>query len=312
MEFSFDIDKYTAMLDLYTEGKIEYRTVCPLSSLTTFKIGGPCAVAVFCSDTREIVYAAKCARDMGERVKLIGRGSNLLCSDEGYDGVIVVCDNAERIRVADDVIECECGASLTAVANEAYEAGLTGAEFMYGIPGSVGGGVFMNAGAYGGQMSDVVIRVECLDTVTGELFVLTAQELEFSYRHSVFTSHPEYAVLSVTLRLRHGQREEIYARMRDYISRRREKQPLEYPSAGSTFKRCEGHFTAQLIDEAGLKGMSVGGAQVSEKHAGFVINRGGATCADVLCLIEKIKDIIYQKHGLRIECEVEYVGSDRA
>ena len=179
---------------------------------------------------------------------------------------------------------------------------------MFGIPGTVGGGVYMNAGAYGGQMSDVVIRVECLDTRTGELFALCPEELEFSYRHSVFTSHPEYAVLSVMIRLSHGKREEIYEKMRDFITRRRDKQPLEYPSAGSTFKRCEGHFTAQLIDEAGLKGLSVGGAQVSEKHAGFVINRGGATSADVLSLIDKVKEEIYSRHGLNIECEVEYLG----
>lgn len=308
MQFSFDIKGYTERLDSYTEGKIEYRTECPLSSLTTFKIGGPCAVAVFCKNTREIVYASECAREMNSSVKLIGRGSNLLCSDDGYDGVIVVTDGADSVRVTEDVIECECGASLTSVANAALEACLEGAEFMYGIPGSIGGGVYMNAGAYGGQMSDVVVRVECLNKSTGELFALSPEELDFSYRHSVFTSHPEYAVLSIFIRLKHGDRDAIHEKMRDLITRRRDKQPLEYPSAGSTFKRCEGHFTAQLIDEAGLKGLTVGGAQVSEKHAGFVINRGGATCADVLALLEKVKAEIYRLHGLKIECEVEYLG----
>ncbi len=308
MKFSFDIKSYTDRLDAYAEGKIEYKAEFPLSSLTTFKIGGPCAVAVFCKSACEIVYACECAREMNSTVKLIGRGSNLLCSDDGYDGVIVVTDGADRVKVTDDIIECECGASLTSVANDALEAGLEGAEFMYGIPGSIGGGVYMNAGAYGGQMSDVVISVECLDKSTGRTFVLLPEELEFSYRHSIFTSHKEYAVLSVMIRLKHGDREAIHAKMRDLITRRRDKQPLEFPSAGSTFKRCEGHFTAQLIDEAGLKGMSVGGAQVSEKHAGFVINRGGASCADVLELIDRVKAEIYRIHGLNIECEVEYLG----
>lgn len=308
MQFSFDIKGYTDRLDAYTEGKIDYQTECPMSSLTTFKIGGPCAVAVFCKSTREIVYASECAREMNSTVKLIGRGSNLLCSDDGYDGVIVVTDGADRVSAVDDIIECECGASLTSVANEALEAGLEGAEFMYGIPGSVGGGVYMNAGAYGGQMSDVVVRVECLDKSTGETFVLLPEELDFSYRHSVFTAHPEYAVLSVMIRLNHGDRDAIHAKMRDLITRRRDKQPLEFPSAGSTFKRCEGHFTAQMIDEAGLKGLTVGGAQISEKHAGFVINKGGATCADVLELIDKVKAELFRLHGLKIECEVEYLG----
>lgn len=308
MQFSFDIDTYIQKLSEYSDGKIEYVRECPMSSLTTFKIGGPCAVAVFCSDARQIIYACECARAMGEGVKLLGRGSNVLCSDDGYDGVIIVTDGADKIRIEDDIIECECGVSLTACANEALESSLTGAEFMYGIPGSIGGAVYMNAGAYGGQMSDVVLRVECLDTSTGRLFVLMPEELEFSYRHTVFMSHPEYVVLSVVIRLKHGDRDAIHEQMRDYITRRRDKQPLEFPSAGSTFKRCEGHFTAQLIDEAGLKGLTVGGAQVSEKHAGFIINRGGASSADVLELIEKIKAVIYEKHALSIECEVEYIG----
>lgn len=308
MQFSFDIDGYIARLDEYTHGKIEYRRECPMSSISTFKIGGPCAVCVFAASVGEIVFAIECARSMGHMPKILGRGSNILCSDDGYDGVILVTDNADRIRVADDIIECECGASLTACANEAYEAGLCGAEFMYGIPGSVGGAVYMNAGAYGGEMSDVIVRAECLDAKSGKLFVLSPEEMEFSYRHSVFMSHPEYVVLSVMLRLKQGDIDEIHEKMRDFITRRRDKQPLEYPSAGSVFKRCEGHFTAALIDEAGLKGLSVGGAQVSEKHAGFIINRGGATAADVLELIDKVKAEIYKRHGLSIECEVEYIG----
>ena len=307
MNFSFDIQSYLSRLNEYEAKTIRYIENCPMASLTTFKIGGPCAVAVFPENASELIYAAECAHGTGAKVKVIGRGSNLLCADAGFDGIVIVCDNADKIRVEDDIIECECGASLTAVANEACEAGLCGAEFMYGIPGSIGGGVFMNAGAYGGQISDAVIRVECMNINTKQRFVLMREELDFSYRHSIFTEHPEYIVLSVMLRLRHGDRDGIHAKMRDYITRRREKQPLEYPSAGSTFKRCEGYYTSQLIDEAGLKGLSVGGAAVSEKHAGFVINRGGATASDVLMLVDKIKKEIYSKYNVQIECEVEYI-----
>lgn len=307
MQFSFDINAYTSKLDGYTE-KINYTRDCPLSSLTTFKIGGPCAVAVFPENVSELVYSMECASDIGVVPKIIGRGSNLLCSDNGYDGIVIVTDNVDGIRVDGDMLECECGASLTATANAALDRSLEGAEFMYGIPGTVGGGVFMNAGAYGGQMSDVVVCVECFDIKTKKRFILSGDELEFSYRHSVFASNRDYAVLSVRIQLKHANKDEIEGKMRDFITRRRDKQPLEYPSAGSTFKRCEGHFTAQLIDEAGLKGMRVGNAAVSEKHAGFVINLGDASASDVLSLVDKIKDEIHKKYGLNIECEVEYLG----
>jgi len=308
MQFSFDINAFLAKLDEYTEKKIKYTRDCPMSTLTTFKIGGPCAAAVFPDNASELAYAAECAYELGVLPKIIGRGSNLLCSDDGYDGIVIVSDNADAIKINGELVECECGASLTAAANEAHEASLEGAEFMYGIPGTIGGGVFMNAGAYGGQMSDVVVRVECLNVKTKERFSLSGDELDFSYRHSAFTSRRDYIVLGAALKLRQGNKEEIGARMRDFITRRREKQPLEYPSAGSTFKRCEGRFTAQLIDEAGLKGMRVGNAAVSEKHAGFIINLGGASASDVLSLVDKIKAEIYKKYGLNIECEVEYLG----
>ncbi len=308
MMFSFDIKGYTEKLNSYKDGVIEYKTNCPLSSLTTFKIGGPCAVAVFCRTIDEIKFASDSAREMEKGIKIIGRGSNLLCSDEGYDGAVVVTDGVSRVLVEGDTIECECGVSLTAAANEALDAGLEGAEFMYGIPGSIGGGVYMNAGAYGGQLSDIITEVKVLDMSSGEIFALSCDRLDFSYRHSLFMDHPEYAVLGVKMKLKKGDKNKIREKMRDLIARRRDKQPLEFPSAGSTFKRCEGRFTAQLIDEAGLKGFTVGGAQVSEKHAGFVINRGGATCSDVMKIIEKVKEELFRLHGIRIECEVEYLG----
>ena len=304
---SFDIDTYISRLEAYGDGGIKYERGCPLSSLTTFKIGGECTVAVFPCDKDQLLHAVLSTKETGARVKVIGRGSNLLCSDAGYDGIVIVSEGAKAISLDGDCLECESGASLTATAQAAAEASLESAEFMYGIPGTVGGGVFMNAGAYGGQMSDVVESVCYVDINTLECFTVSGEALDFSYRHSLFSAHPEYAVLSVRIKLKAGSKDEIQSKMRDFITRRREKQPLEYPSAGSTFKRCEGHYTSQLIDEAGLKGLRVGGAEVSEKHAGFVINRGGATARDVLALIEKVKAKIKEKYNLDIECEVEYL-----
>ncbi len=307
MQYSFDIERYISCIDDFSGTGIRYERSCKLSSLTTFKIGGACSLAVFPKSKDELLFALKSTKDIGARVKIIGRGSNLLCSDDGFDGIVIVSDGANFVKIDGETVVCESGASLTSVASAAADAGLCMAEFMYGIPGTVGGGVFMNAGAYGGQMSDVVESVDCVDMTTFECFSIGRDELDFSYRHSVFTSHTEYAVLCVRLKLSYGDKTEIQEKMRDFITRRREKQPLEYPSAGSTFKRCEGYYTSQLIDEAGLKGLSVGGAQVSEKHAGFVINRGGATACDVLLLIDRVKTAIKEKYKVDIECEVEYL-----
>ena len=301
----FDIEAFLSDLD---KNGIKYERSFPLSEITTFKIGGPAAAAVFVKSESELIFAIESARAINVLPKLIGRGSNLLCSDDGYDGIIIVTDGACRIENLPSGFECECGASLTSVANAALSASLTGAEFMYGIPGSIGGGVFMNAGAYGGQISDVVKSVRYINMKTGERGELSSDQLDFSYRHSCFSYRPELAVTKVRIELSKGDADSIRDKMKDLIGRRKEKQPLEYPSAGSTFKRCEGYFTAQLIDEAGLKGACVGGAQVSEKHAGFIINRGGATAKDVLSLIEKVKETIYESRGVKIECEVEYIG----
>ncbi len=304
MQCSFDINTYISRLK---SGNINYQTDCPLSEMSTFRTGGDCAVAVFPQDKEQMCFAVKCTEGIDTRVRIIGRGSNILCSDCGFDGIIISTEEMTACSVEGTYIECDSGVSLSSVAITAKQSGLCMAEFMYGIPGTVGGGIYMNAGAYGGQMSDVVESVECFNMKTFEHFTLSADELDFSYRHSVFTSHPEYAVLSARMKLCEGDRAEIQAKMNDYITRRKEKQPLEYPSAGSTFKRCEGHYTSQLIDEAGLKGLTVGGAQVSEKHAGFVINRGGATSSDVLAVIELVKAKIKEKYNIDIECEVEYL-----
>ena len=206
------------------------------------------------------------------------------------------------------LIYVECGRPLTELASDTGKRhSLTGLEFTYGIPGSVGGAVYMNAGAYGGEMSNVVVESEYYDTEKDIIVKIDSSSHEFSYRHSIFHDHPEYIILSSTLSLKAGDAEEIFNAMAKNMSSRREKQPLEYPNAGSTFKRPEGHFAGKLIEDAGLKGYSIGGAQVSEKHAGFLINRGGATSSDVLSLMEYIKNTVKEKYGVELESEIIYI-----
>ncbi len=307
MTASFDICAYQSGLSEYAHGKILHRPGVSVAGLTTFKIGGECAVLVEPKNADEMAFALRIARRMNIKTKVLGRGSNILCSDDGYDGVILLSEGMDGIKIEGECVECGAGLSLTALSNELCEAGLVGGEFMYGIPGTVGGGVFMNAGAYGGQMSDVVFEVDYYDADEDKIKTLMSDELDFSYRHSFFSRRSNCTVLTVRMRFERGERDAIYAKMRDLISRRREKQPLEFASAGSTFKRGEGYFAAALIDDTGLKGVSVGGAQVSEKHAGFIINRGDASAKDVLALIGIVKERVYKKHGVTLECEVEYL-----
>ena len=301
------------MIDFCAENSIELRENERLSKHSSFHVGGNAKYAAFPANRAQLVSLINHLVSQGQRYIVVGNGSNLLFDDEGYDGVVVftkkLCD-IEFIHLKDGKtqIYVECGRPLTELTSEAGKRHmLEGLEFAYGIPGSVGGAVYMNAGAYGGEMSDIVVKSEYLDTTTGEIREINAAEHQFSYRHSIFHEHPEFIILSTTLSLREGNGEEIYAKMQKNMSARREKQPLEYPNAGSTFKRPEGHFAGKLIEDAGLKGYFIGGAQVSEKHAGFIINRGGATCKDILDLIEHIKNEVKQKYNVALECEIIYV-----
>ena len=278
-----------------------------MSDHTTFRIGGPADVYIepvaeeaFC---RVMAEAAK--RNI--RTMVIGRGSNLLFDDAGFRGVVISTARLRCIRVEGNILYAGAGASLNACANAACEAGLSGMEFAFGIPGSVGGAVFMNAGAYGGEICQILTGSTCYDGQDGTVKALCAEEHTFGYRHSSYRDHPERIVLSASFALHPGNKTAIRAMMDDLMGRRMSKQPLEYPSAGSAFKRCEGRFTAQMIDEAGLKGFSIGGAQVSEKHAGFIINRGGATSADVRELIAHIQNELKKHFDVDIHPEVVYV-----
>lgn len=297
---------YTRTAERLTASKIKYSENTPLAKYTSFRIGGAARLAVFPVSCDEAAAAFDILREENVRTVVLGNGTNVLVADEGFDGAAVILSGMKSCTVKGEYIIAEAGASITRVSAAAARHSLTGLEFAYGIPGTVGGGIYMNAGAYGGDMSQVVVSSSYYDLATGERGTLEGDAHEFCYRHSVYMDSTK-VVLSAVLKLSVGERDSVEAAMADYLSRRRDKQPLEYPSAGSTFKRGNGFITAQKIDEAGLKGVSVGGAQVSEKHAGFVINRGGATARDVLELIDIIKREVKEKFGLDIECEVRYI-----
>lgn len=294
----------TKLIDFLKEQKIEFLENEPMSSHTTFKIGGNARLVAIPNSTEQIAQIIKKCNELSVRYMTIGNGSNLLVSDDGIDAcVILVGKDFAKIELLDDnIIFAEAGASLTKVCRFALENELSGLEFAYGIPGSVGGAVFMNAGAYGGEMKDVLVKCNHIDA-KGNAGTLSKDELELSYRHSAYYSNG-CSITGAYMKLQKGNADEIKAKMEDLIGRRRDKQPLEYPSAGSTFKRPEGYFAGALIEECNLKGASVGGAQVSEKHAGFVINKGGATCNDVLALCEKVSSTVFDKKGVKLEMEI--------
>lgn len=276
----------------------------PMSKHTTFKVGGPADIFISIKDTKEAIGIIRLLCDFNIPYFVIGNGSNLLVKDEGYRGVIIeLGKHFSSIEVNENIITADAGALLVKVANEAYKASLSGFEFASGIPGSVGGGVFMNAGAYGGEMKDIVESVTLLNTKSCEITVKSCSEMEFAYRYSIAKKEP-FIILSATFRLLPRDKAAIKEKMDNLKALRVEKQPLEYPSAGSTFKRPEGYFAGKLIQDAGLKGYTVGGAMVSEKHSGFVINKGNATASDILTLISDVQRIVYEKFEVRLETEV--------
>ncbi len=280
----------------------------PMHRYTTFKIGGEAQLLILTPSIPALRAILKQCREENVPVLVLGKGSNLLVSDKGIEGVVIKLDQGFRqmTLVEDDVIFCGAAASLASLCRFACDNGLSGLEFAWGIPGSVGGAAYMNAGAYGGELKDVLL---CCNHITrgGEIGSLSGEELELSYRHSAYMESGA-VITGVTVRLHKDSKTEIERRMDDFMRRRKDKQPLEYPSAGSIFKRPEGYFAGTLIQDSGLKGARVGGAMVSPKHAGFIINTGNATCADVMSLIERIKKTVDDKFGVRLECEVKPTG----
>lgn len=279
----------------------------PMKNHTSFKIGGPAAALCAPKNRRQLRELVGFVQREGVDSWYIGNGSNLLVSDEGLNGIAILLDSGfdGEIELDGTVLLAPAGKKLSAVCAAACAAGLTGLEFAYGIPGSVGGAVYMNAGAYGGEMKDRLLWVEYL-APTGEIVRLEQEQLSLSYRHSRFMEEGMQGscIVRAAFGLQRGEKAAIQSEMDRILNQRRQKQPLEYPSAGSTFKRPQGAFAAQLIDKCGLKGFTVGGAQVSEKHAGFVINTGKATCADVLELTRQVRECVQEKTGYLLELEV--------
>lgn len=281
----------------------------PMSRHTSFRVGGPARRMAFPKSGEQLVLLLSFAGECGAKPLVIGKGTNLLAPDEGLDRLVIdTSAGLNRIESggSPDTIVAEAGAPLARLADFACKQGLTGLEFAHGIPGTVGGAVCMNAGAYGGEMKQVVQGVSVLFPEEGVKF-LSNEEMDFGYRRSLLSDHPDAVVLSAVFRLTPGDPAAIRESMRDLMARRKASQPLEWPSAGSTFKRPAGYFAGTLIDQCGLKGLTVGGAQVSGKHAGFIINRGGATAADVTALIAQVQERVFEQTGVRLEPEVRIV-----
>lgn len=280
---------------------------CPLKEYITFRFGGPCRALISINSAVSAAELLKYLKANDIKYGILGRGSNVLAADEGFDGVILLLgSDFANITVEDNIIKCQAGALLASACVHAQQLGLTGMEHLFGIPGTVGGALYMNAGAYGSEMKDVVVSAQYIDEDCS-IRSISAEDMDLSYRHSFF-SGKKCVITSVTLKLEKGDPDEIRAAMSECMQKRSSKQPLDHPSAGSIFKRPEGSYASLLIDQCGLKGMSCGGAQVSEKHSGFVINTGDATCSDVLELCGKIKNIVKEKTGYLLELEPEILS----
>ena len=272
---------------------------------TTFRVGGPCSLFISPGKDRLADILIWC-KSVGLPYIVIGNGSNILVSDRGYEGLIIeIGDAFNKITVEGNMITAEAGASLSSVARVAYENSLTGLEFASGIPGSCGGGLYMNAGAYGGEMKDVIYAANAIDA-DGNTIGFTPEDMKLSYRHSAFMDE-NLIITDMVFKLEFGDKELIKATMDDYNGRRRDKQPLNFPSAGSFFKRPEGNFAGKLIEDAGLKGLRVGGAEVSTKHSGFIINVDNATSDDIIKLMNKVQDEVKAKFGIMLEPEVRII-----
>lgn len=289
-------------------GALTYEKDAPLSRFCTFKIGGICTYAIFPQSADALCALLDFLRGESKiRTLVFGNGSNVLFCDEGIDGCVIFTTRLKNIGMKDGCIFAESGVTLTELSRFAQKQGLCGMEFLCGIPGNVGGGIYMNAGAYEHSISEVLVRSMYYDRADGKVKELPLEAHDYAHRHSVYMENGGVILGGCFNAEKTDDPDAVKALMEDHLRTRSEKQPLEYPSAGSVFKRYPGYYTSKLIDEAGLKGEYVGGAQVSEKHAGFIINRGGATAKDVLDLVRLVQDKIFENHGIHIECEIRYV-----
>lgn len=282
----------------------EYMLSEPLKNHTTFKIGGQAKMLVLINSENALTELLRFLRDNSVKFFILGKGSNILADDSGFEGVILKISNSfSEIKLIDEnKVYCTAGTPLSELCLFALEHSLTGLEFAYGIPGTAGGALFMNAGAYGGEMKDAVISARYIDK-NSEIQETFNEDMKLSYRHSVFSENTDNIIVDMIFQLQKGDKTEIKAKMDELLGKRKDKQPLEFPSAGSTFKRPEGSYASLLIEQCGLKGFTVGGAQVSEKHSGFVINKGGASFDDVMKLTDEVKKIVNEKTGYKLELE---------
>lgn len=301
------MDKFQKLFKHCEEFGIKAKCDVPLSSLTTFKIGGNCRMYAEAENSSQVSKLVVWCNDLGIKYIVIGKGSNIVANDDGLDMLVIKLtgDLAKITRLDDYTIHCGAGMSLAGLCREVENNSLSGLEFAWGIPGSVGGAVFMNAGAYGGEMKDTVFSVTHIDK-DGKIGTIKSEDLDFGYRHSVYKENG-FTIIGATFKLKLDNRTEIRNRMDDYMSRRKDKQPLEFPSAGSVFRRPEGNYAGALIEKCGLKGKTVGGAQVSPKHAGFIVNIGGATAKDVKDLVKLIQDTVQSETGYYLKREIIYL-----
>ncbi len=302
------MNKYKGLEEILDKGSIRYNE--PMKKHTTMKVGGPCECMVEPSSIEEIQKIIEYSKKNNIKYYVIGNGSNLLVKDEGVNALIIKISNKfSGVEVNGEHIKAYSGCSVPKLSQIAKENSLSGLEFACGIPGSVGGGIRMNAGAYGSEMVNVVEKVGFLDE-NGNLNEIDGKDANFTYRHSMFVENPEYVVVYAIYKLQKGNKEEISRVMEENMNSRKQKQPIEYPNFGSVFKRPEGYFVGKLVDDCGLKGYKIGGAQVSTKHSGFMINAGNATCKDVLDLIEYVKEKVYEKFNVKLQEEVVILGGN--
>ena len=302
------MDKYKGLEEILSKDSIKYNE--PMKKHTTMRVGGPCDCMVEPSSIDEIQKIIEYAKKNNIKYYVIGNGSNLLVKDEGVHALIIkIANKFSGVEVNGEHIKAYSGCSVPKLSQIAKENSLSGLEFACGIPGSVGGGIRMNAGAYGSEMVNVVEKVGFLDE-DGKLNEIDGKDANFTYRHSMFVENPKYIVVYAIYKLQKGNKEEISRVMEENMNSRKQKQPIEYPNFGSVFKRPEGYFVGKLVDECGLKGYKIGGAQVSTKHSGFMINTGDATCKDVLDLIEYVKEKVYEKFNVKLQEEVVILGGN--
>ncbi len=299
---------YKDLEKFISASRIKYNE--PMKLHTTAKIGGNADVLVMPETVDEITNIVSYAKKNNIKVTVIGNGSKIIVSDDGIEGIVIKIGNRmSKIVVEDEYIYAEAGATMPMVAVKAKQSSLSGFEFACGIPGTIGGGVKMNAGAYGSEIKNVLVSCQYLDENL-DIVIKKNEELDFGYRHSIFTESPNYIVLTAVFKLERSSEDVIDEKMKENINLRKSKQPLEFPNAGSTFIRPEGHFVGKLIDDAGLRGYSIGDAEVSTKHTGFIINKGNATCQDVYDLVRYIKKVVKDKFGVDLKPELEFIGKN--